>query len=69
MGNIVPLFPNGWSPLSNVVSNRTIDFALIIKGQCNYNKKIQNAQSAGSAATIAYDDWKIGLLNFSKSKR
>ncbi|KAH9686886.1 Receptor region transmembrane domain- and RING domain-containing protein 1 [Citrus sinensis] len=49
---------NGCSPLSNAVvaSNETnkTNFVLMIRGQCNFSYKIQNAQAAGYDAAIVY---------------
>ncbi|XP_021274786.1 receptor homology region, transmembrane domain- and RING domain-containing protein 1 [Herrania umbratica] len=45
-------------------SNRTdwVKFALIIRGDCSFEEKIRNAQSAGFSAAIVYDDRNGGNL-------
>ncbi|KAH9686900.1 Receptor region transmembrane domain- and RING domain-containing protein 1 [Citrus sinensis] len=51
--------PNACFPLSAVASNETNEinkFVLIIRGQCTFHCKIQNAQAAGYRAAIVYDD-------------
>nr|XP_011462255.1 PREDICTED: receptor homology region, transmembrane domain- and RING domain-containing protein 1 [Fragaria vesca subsp. vesca] len=57
LANADPL--NACSPLRNGRrSNETekARFALIVRGECTFKDKIQNAQNAGFAAAIVYDD-------------
>ena len=57
LANADPL--NACSPLRNGRrSNETekARFALIVRGECTFKDKIQNAQNAGFGAAIVYDD-------------
>lgn len=50
---------DGCKPLSNDLRATKIDgvnFALIIRGECAFEDKVQNAQNAGFSAAIVYDN-------------
>lgn len=64
---------NGCSPLSNTAvapneANKT-NFILMIRGQCNFSYKIQNAQAAGYHAAIIFAKRKKAPLIYSKLKK
>jgi len=42
-------------------------FALIVRGECAFKDKVQNAQNAGFRGAIVYDDRDKGKLVYSES--
>ena len=58
-------------PLSNDIRpNKTekgIKFVLIVRGECAFEEKVQNAQNAGFRAAIVYDNQDKGNLVYSES--
>ncbi|XP_008781537.2 receptor homology region, transmembrane domain- and RING domain-containing protein 1-like [Phoenix dactylifera] len=54
---------DGCTPLTNkVVNDSRSSFALIIRGECQFDEKVRNAQDAGFKAAIVYNDQDHGLL-------
>uniref|UniRef100_A0A1D1YRT3 E3 ubiquitin-protein ligase RNF167 n=1 Tax=Anthurium amnicola TaxID=1678845 RepID=A0A1D1YRT3_9ARAE len=50
------------SPLTNKVVESTSSFALIIRGGCMFDDKVQSAQAAGFKAAIVYNNVDTGAL-------
>lgn len=54
---------NGCTPLTNkVVNDSRSSFVLIIRGECQFDEKVRNAQNAGFNAAIVYNDQDHGVL-------
>lgn len=58
------------SPLRKKAANGPVSpFALVIRGGCQFDDKVRNAQNAGFKAVIVYDDEDSGVLVSSNSTR
>ncbi|CAI6000374.1 unnamed protein product [Closterium sp. NIES-65] len=56
-GRLYPTVPaNACQPIQNRVLPGTVQFALIARGDCSFGRKVQNAQFAGYAAAVVYNN-------------
>ncbi|CAI5533228.1 unnamed protein product [Closterium sp. Naga37s-1] len=56
-GRLYPTLPaNACQPIQNRVQPGTVQFALIARGDCSFGRKVQNAQFAGFAAAVVYNN-------------
>ncbi|CAI5531252.1 unnamed protein product [Closterium sp. Naga37s-1] len=56
-GRLYPTVPaNACQPIQNRVPPGTVQFALIARGDCSFGRKVQNAQFAGYAAAVVYNN-------------
>ncbi|GJP49316.1 hypothetical protein CLOM_g8541 [Closterium sp. NIES-68] len=56
-GRLYPALPaNACQPIQNRVPRGVVQFALIARGDCAFGRKVQNAQLAGFAAAVVYNN-------------